>query len=66
MERRWISVRTASEYLGIHEITVRRLLDRGQIPGTKLGGSIRIDMKKLNEQLEREMNSNGKVESRKQ
>lgn len=52
MERRWISVREASEYLSLHEITVRRLLDRGQIPGTKLGGSIRIDKRRLDGQLE--------------
>jgi len=52
MERRWISVRTASEYLGIHEITVRRLIDRGEIPATKIGRSVRVDLKKLNETLE--------------
>lgn len=52
MERRWISVRTASEFLGIHEITCRRLIDRGKIPAAKIGRSIRIDLKKLNETLE--------------
>ncbi len=52
MERRWISVRTASEYLSIHEITCRRLIDRGKIPATKIGGSIRIDKKRLDEKLE--------------
>lgn len=51
MERRWISVRIASEYLGIHEITVRRLVDRGEIAAAKIGGSIRIDKLKLDEKL---------------
>ncbi len=52
MERRWVSVRTVSEYLGIHEITARRLIDRGVIPAAKIGRSIRVDLKKLNETLE--------------
>ena len=33
-------------------MTCRRLIDRGVIPATKLGGSIKIDMKKLDDQLE--------------
>ena len=66
MEKRWVTVREASRYLGIHPVTCRRLIDRGLIPFAKIGRSVRIDLRKLNEQLEREMNSNGKVESRKQ
>jgi excisionase family DNA binding protein len=53
LERRFVSVRIASEYLGIHEVTCRRLIDKGQIPAAKIGGSIRVDMRKLNEKLER-------------
>ena len=52
MEKRWISVCTTSEYLGIHEVTIRRLIDRGKIPAAKIGRSVRIDLKKLNETLE--------------
>jgi excisionase family DNA binding protein len=59
LERRWVSVRTVSEYLGIHEITARRLIDRGVIPATKIGGSIRVDMKKLDEILESKERING-------
>jgi len=51
MEKRWVSVRETSRYLGIHEITVRRLIDRGEIPAAKIGGSIRIDKIKLDEKL---------------
>ena len=53
--RRWISVREASQYLSIHEITCRRLIDRGEIPACKVGGSIRIDKKRLDEKLEQRM-----------
>lgn len=60
MERRWISVRIASEYLGIHEITCRRLIDRGEIRATKIGGSIRVDKKRLDEKLERGLGSGNK------
>lgn len=52
MERRWISVREASEHLSIHQITCRRLIDRGQIPAVKIGRSVRVDMKKLDGILE--------------
>ena len=50
--RRWISVREASEYISIHPKSCYRLIDRGEIPATKIGGSIRVDKKKLDEQLE--------------
>lgn len=62
MERRWISVRTASEYLGIHEVTIRRLIDHGKIPAMKIGRTIRVDLKKLNGQLERGMDPGRAVE----
>jgi len=51
-ERRWVPIKTASEYLSIHEVTCRRLIDRGEIPATKIGRSVRVDMKKLEEILE--------------
>lgn len=51
MERRWVSVNTASKYLSIHPVTCRRLIDKGEIFAAKIGGSIRVDMKKLNEKL---------------
>ena len=57
MEKRWISVREASRYLSLHETTVRRLIDRGMIPASRVGRNVRIDMRKLNEQLERGIDS---------
>jgi len=54
MERRWISIREASEYLSLHEITVRRLVDRGEIPASRIGHSVRVDLRRLQDFLERQ------------
>ena len=56
MDRRWISIRTCSEYLGIHQVTCRRLVDRGEIKAAKVGGSIRVDLQALEEKLEQGLN----------
>lgn len=52
MERRWISVREASEYLSIHFKSCYRLIDRGEIPAAKIGGNVSVDLKWLREILE--------------
>lgn len=52
MFRRWISIRETAKYLGIHEVTARRLVDRGEIAAAKIGGSIRVDLKALEKRLE--------------
>jgi len=52
MEKRWISIRTCSEYLGIHPVTCRRLVDLGKIKAAKVGGSIRVDLQALEKQME--------------
>jgi len=52
MERRWISVRECAEYLGLHLKSIYNLIYQGYIPATKIGGSIRIDRKKLDQLLE--------------
>ncbi|MBD3330946.1 helix-turn-helix domain-containing protein [Candidatus Peregrinibacteria bacterium] len=51
MIRRWITVNQAAEYLSLHPISVRRLIDRGKIPAAKIGRSVRVDLKKLEHQL---------------
>jgi len=52
--RRWITVRDCADYLGLHEVTVRRLIDKGEIPAGRIGRNIRIDRKKLERVLEQE------------
>lgn len=41
------NIREASEYVGVHKITVYRLLKKGQFPGKKVGGQWRFSQKEL-------------------
>jgi excisionase family DNA binding protein len=50
--RRWLSIREVSKLLNVHEITLYRLIARGQVPAARLGGRLFIDWKRLEEQLE--------------
>ena len=52
MEKRWITPRECSEYLGLHKQTIYSLCGRGALPTTRIGGSIRIDRKRLDGLLE--------------
>jgi len=52
LEKRWISVRECSSYLGLHPKSVYRLIDKGEIPAGRVGHSVRIDLRKLEEILE--------------
>lgn len=55
-QRRWISARECASYLSLHLISVYRLIDKGLIPATRIGRNVRIDLKALEEKLERESN----------
>lgn len=52
MDKRFYSCREIAEYLGTCEKTIRRLCDRGEIPAVRIGGSVRVDFKRLVEILE--------------
>jgi excisionase family DNA binding protein len=54
-ERRWLSAKEAGIYLGLHPQTVFDLCRRGVISSVRIGGSRRIDLRKLNEFLERQI-----------
>jgi excisionase family DNA binding protein len=54
MEKRFFSVKEISFYLSLHEVTIRRLIDQGKIPASKVGRSVRIDRKALDAKLERQ------------
>lgn len=56
MQKRWISVRECAGYLGLHVKSVYRLIDRGQLPAARVCRSVRIDLRKLNEQMENKEN----------
>lgn len=52
MERRFYSCREIAVYLGLCEKSVRRLIDKNELPGIKIGGSLKVDRKRLDELLE--------------
>ncbi len=54
IERRYITVNEAAVYLSKHPITIRRQIDKGEIPASKIGRSVRVDLRALNEMLERQ------------
>jgi len=54
--RRWLSIREVSKLLNVHEITLYRLIARGQVPAAKLGGRVLIDWQKLEAELEAQTN----------
>ena len=55
MQKSWITVLECSTYLSLHTKTIYAKIAKGEIPATRIGGSIRIDKKKLDEQLENQI-----------
>ena len=50
--RRYISVRECAEYLSLHLQTVYSLIARGRIPAVRVGRAVRVDLRKLEAELE--------------
>jgi excisionase family DNA binding protein len=50
--RRWISPKEAGVYLSLHPQTIYQLIYEGKLPAARVGGSVRIDLTKLNAFLE--------------
>jgi len=55
MTRRWITVAEAASYLCLSPRFVYRLIDCGQIPATRVGRNVRVDLKALEAMMEEEM-----------
>jgi len=54
IERRWLKVKEASEYLGVHEKSLYRACRRREVPFSKAPGiGVRIDKRELDTMLER-------------
>jgi excisionase family DNA binding protein len=53
--RRWVSIREAADFLSVHVQTAYSLFYRGELPGARVGRNVRIDLKRLTEQLEAQM-----------
>jgi excisionase family DNA binding protein len=55
IERRWLKIKEAAEYLGMHEKSVYRACRRRKIPFSKaLGVGVRVDKRELDALLERQ------------
>lgn len=54
LERRWLRIKEAALYLGLHPKTTYDLVSRGLLPCAKIGGSLRIDRLALDQNLERQ------------
>jgi len=52
LEKRWITPKEAANYLSLHLKTVYVKISKGEIPASRIGGSIRVDKKKLDELME--------------
>jgi len=53
MKTRYITVKACAAYLSKHPVTIRRQIDKGEIPASKIGRSVRVDLKALDEMLEK-------------
>jgi len=54
IERRWLKIREAAEYLGVHEKSLYRACRRREVPFSKAPGvGLRIDKRELDALLER-------------
>jgi excisionase family DNA binding protein len=52
--RRFCSCRQAAVYFSVHEMTIRDWISRGLVPYCRIGRCIRVDLRRLEAQLERQ------------
>ncbi len=43
MKNDWVSTKQASEYLGVHQVTVVRWINEGRLPAWRVGHTFRIE-----------------------
>jgi len=53
--RRWLSVNETAAVLGVHSVSVRRMIARGDIPAAHVGRLVRVDGRLLEARLESEI-----------
>jgi excisionase family DNA binding protein len=58
--RRWLTVNETAEVLGLHPMSVRKMIARGTIPGVRIGRSIRVDLRALEANFEYQIEVTGK------
>jgi len=54
MERRWLTVREAAEYLGLSVKGAHDMASAGKLPAARIGRLVRIDRQRLEADLERQ------------
>lgn len=52
LDKRYFSCREIAGYLGLSEKSIRRLIDRGELPSVRIGRSVKVDKQRLDEKLE--------------
>jgi len=55
LERRWLTVREAAEYLGLSVKGAYDMAAAGKLPAARVGRLVRIDLKALEADLERQV-----------
>jgi len=50
--RRFVTINFVATMLSMHHSTVRRKINLGQIPYIRIGRTLRIDLQKLEQQME--------------
>ena len=57
-----MSPKEAAKYLGLHLVTVYRLIKKGELPCFRVGGQWRFKKNVLDEWIQQKINNNGKNE----
>ena len=61
IERRFLKISEAAEYLSIGRSTAYRLMYAGKLPAVRIGGAVRIDRKALDLELEKAKAGHGRA-----
>ena len=51
MNRKYMSISQAAEYVGVSPITIRRWIDAGKLPRYQIGRVVRVDAAELDDKL---------------
>jgi excisionase family DNA binding protein len=62
-ERRWISPKQAGQYLELSTAAIYRLAAQKKLPAARIGHSLRIDLRSLEMQLQRQLEKRAKTEN---
>jgi len=60
VERRFITVRKTAELLSVHSMSVRKWIDAGKIKAIRIGRSVRVDLRALEEQFNKQQEAGGR------